>query len=106
EGSLKELLKLCTARFKDLEGKKLLPGLMQRESTMTTYLGNGVALPHLRVKMDRRYVFAVGRSKEGISYDGLKSPEKARLLILPLANDTAKDYLNVLSAVARLLKDQ
>lgn len=106
EGSLKELLKLCTARFRDLEGKKLLPGLMQRENTMTTYLGNGVALPHLRVKMDRKYIFAVGRSREGITYDGLKSPEKVRLLVLLLANEGAKDYLNVLSAVARLVKDE
>ncbi len=106
EGSLRELLKTTTSRFKDLERKKLFPGLMQRESTMTTYLGNGVALPHLRVKMGRKYVFAIGRSKEGITYEGVKSQEKVHLVILLLAGQNANDYLNVLAAVARLAKDQ
>ena len=61
EGCLKELVKVSVESFKDLSRKKnLLAGLLQRENTMTTYLGHGVALPHLRVKMNRRYVFAVG----------------------------------------------
>ncbi len=106
EGALKELLKVSTSRFKDLEGKRLLPGLLQRESTMTTYLGNGVALPHLRVKMRRKYVFAIGRSKEGFDYEGPKSHEKVHLVVLLLAGEGARDYLNVLAAVARLVKDQ
>lgn len=106
EGALKELLKVSTSRFKDLEGKRLLPGLLQRESTMTTYLGNGVALPHLRVKMRRKYVFAIGRSKEGFDYEGPKNQEKVHLVVLLLAGEGARDYLNVLAAVARLVKDQ
>ena len=106
EGALKELLKVSTSRFKDLERKKLLPGLLKRESTMTTYLGNGVALPHLRVKMGRKYIFAIGRSKEGISYEGPKNQEKVHLVILLLAGDSAKDYLNVLASVARVAKDE
>lgn len=105
EGALRELLKVSRSRFKDLEGKRLLPGLLHRESTMTTYLGNGVALPHLRVKMPRKYIFAIGRSREGISYEGLKSQEKVHLVILLLAGEGAQDYLNVLAAVARLVKD-
>ncbi len=68
EGCLKELIKSRAASFKDLGRKKnLLPGLLRREATMTTYLGNGVALPHLRIKMKRRYVFAIGRCRVGIS---------------------------------------
>tara|TARA_B110000037_G_scaffold193448_1_gene228366 strand:- start:22 stop:1383 length:1362 start_codon:yes stop_codon:yes gene_type:complete len=106
EGSLRELLKSATSSFKDLERKHLLPGLMQRESTMTTYLGNGVALPHLRVKMKRRYVFAIGRSKEGIAYEGPKGEVKVHFIILLLAGEGARDYLNVLAAVARMAKDK
>ncbi len=106
EGALKELLRVSASRFKDLDQKKLLAGLLQRESTMTTYLGNGVALPHLRVKMDHRYLFAIGRCKEGISYDGLKSQDKVKLVVLLLAGEGANNYLNVLASVARLVKDQ
>ena len=88
EGCLKELLKASAESFKDLSRKKnLLPGLLRRENTMTTYLGHGVALPHLRVKMNRRYVFAIGRSKEGIKYDGPKKEEKVHLILLMLAGE-------------------
>lgn len=106
EDCLKELLKVSTNSFKDLERKQLLPGLMQRESTMTTYLGNGVALPHLRVNMNRRYVFAVGLSRNGIEYEGPKNREKVHLVILLLAGEKARDYLNVLATVAQLVKDK
>ncbi len=107
EGCLKELVKVSVESFKDLSRKKnLLAGLLQRENTMTTYLGHGVALPHLRVKMNRRYVFAVGRSKKGIQYEGPKKEEKVHLILLLLAGESAKNYLNVLAAVARLVKDK
>jgi len=107
EGCLKELVKVSVESFKDLSRKKnLLAGLLQRENTMTTYLGHGVALPHLRVKMNRRYVFAVGRSKKGIQYEGPKKEERVHLILLLLAGESAKDYLNVLAAVARLVKDK
>ncbi|HKB91622.1 MAG TPA: PTS sugar transporter subunit IIA, partial [Opitutaceae bacterium] len=75
KGALKELLQVSVAKFEDLNEDTLLKGLMQRESTMTTYLGFGVALPHVRVKMPRSYVLAVGRSAAGIRYDGLNENE-------------------------------
>ena len=54
EGALQELLGVCVKQFPDLKPDALLKGLLARESTMTTYLGLGVALPHVRVKMRRR----------------------------------------------------
>ena len=70
KGALAELLEVSVSRFSDLNPDALLRGLLQRENTMTTYLGLGVALPHVRVKMRRRYVLAIGRSPAGIRYDG------------------------------------
>jgi mannitol/fructose-specific phosphotransferase system IIA component (Ntr-type) len=69
-GALAELLDVAIAKFPDLKRESLLKGLLARESTMTTYLGMGVALPHVRVKMNRRYVLAIGRSTAGIQHDG------------------------------------
>jgi len=76
KGSLDELLDVSVSRFPYLKREVLLKSLLARESTMTTYLGNGVALPHVRVKMGRRYVIAIGRSRQGIRYEGLKEDEK------------------------------
>ncbi len=105
KGALAELLEISTGRFADLNRDALLRGLLQRENTMTTYLGLGVALPHVRVKMHRRYVLAIGRSQAGIRYDGLKDNERIHLIIMLIADETARDYLQVLASLARLVKE-
>lgn len=106
KGALSELLAISAAKFPDLKQDALLKGLLQRESTMTTYLGAGVALPHVRVKMPRRYVLAIGRSREGIHNENTVDDEKIHLLFMLLADETARDYLQLLASIARLLKDE
>ena len=77
-GALQELLAVSVASFSDLKPESLLKGLLARESTMTTYLGLGVALPHVRVKMSRRYILAIGRSRAGIRHDGALADERVQ----------------------------
>lgn len=106
EGALEELLAACVDNFPDLKPEALLRGLLARESTMTTYLGLGVALPHVRVKMNRRYVLAIGRSRAGIRHDGAKDDERVRLIFMLIAGQKARDYLQVLASIARQVREQ
>jgi len=106
ESALEELLTLTLDRFPDLDRGALLKGLMRRENTMTTYLGLGVALPHVRARMGRRYIIAVGRSHRGIRHDGAMEDEPVKLVIMLIAEEKARDYLQVLASLARLLKEQ
>ncbi|MBK8859382.1 MAG: DNA integrity scanning protein DisA nucleotide-binding domain protein [Opitutaceae bacterium] len=105
QGALQELLSACVEKFPDLKPEALLKGLLARESTMTTYLGLGVALPHVRVKMNRRYVLAIGRSRAGIRHDGAKDDEKVRLIFMLIAGQEARDYLQVLASIARQVRE-
>src|SRR4051812_28331304 len=106
EAALKELLDVCVEKFPDLKPESLLKGLLARESTMTTYLGFGVALPHVRVKMNRRYVLAIGRSRVGIRHDGALADERVHLIVMLIAGENARDYLQVLASIARQVKDK
>ena len=106
EGALQELLDVCVEKFPDLKPEALLKGLLARESTMTTYLGFGVALPHVRIKMTRRYVLAIGRSRVGIRHDGALADERVHLIVMLIAGEKARDYLQVLASIARQVKDQ
>lgn len=105
KGALKELLSVSVEKFADLKRDKLLRGLLARESTMTTYLGLGVALPHVRVKMNRRYVLAIGRSQEGIIQEGNKDDERVHLIVMLIAGESARDYLHVLASIARQVRE-
>ncbi len=106
EGALQELLAVCVEKFSDLKPESLLKGLLARESTMTTYLGFGVALPHVRIKMSRRYVLAIGRSRVGIRHDGALADERVHLIVMLIAGEKARDYLQVLASIARQVKDK
>ena len=106
EGALQELLAVCVDKFPDLKPDALLRGLLAREGTMTTYLGFGVALPHVRVKMARRYVLAIGRSRVGIRHDGALADERVHLIVMLIAGEKARDYLQVLASIARQVKDK
>jgi len=106
EGALKELLDVCVEKFPDLKAETLLKGLLAREGTMTTYLGFGVALPHVRIKMRRRYILAVGRSRVGIRHDGAMADERVHLIMMLIAGENARDYLQVLASLAQQVKEQ
>ncbi len=106
EGALQELLAVSVESFPDLKPESLLKGLLARESTMTTYLGLGVALPHVRVRMSRRYILAIGRSRVGIRHDGAMDDERVHLIVMLIAGEKARDYLQVLASIARQVKEK
>ncbi len=97
ETALEELLDVCIAKFPDLKRDVILKGLLARESTMTTYLGLGVALPHVRVRTSRRYILAIGRSRAGIRHHGAMSNERVHLIVMLIAGESARDTLQVLA---------
>jgi|UniRef100_UPI00404A48ED diadenylate cyclase len=104
-GALGELLAVSVDKFVDLKPETLLRGLLAREGTMTTYLGLGVSLPHLRVKMKRRYILAIGRSQVGFRHDGAKDEERVHLIFMLIAGEKSRDYLQVLASIARQVRE-
>jgi|CZKI01.1.fsa_nt_gi diadenylate cyclase len=106
EAALEELLDVCIAKFPDLKRESILKGLLARETTMTTYLGLGVALPHVRVRTSRRYILAIGRSRAGMRHHGAMSGERVHLIIMLIAGESARDTLQVLASIGRLVRER
>lgn len=107
KGALAELVELALHHVKErLDAKTITESLIARENTMTTYLGDGVAMPHMRIAMKRRYIFVVGRVANGLKFDGVQEYGSTRLVFLLLASDRERNYLNVLASLARLFRDR
>jgi diadenylate cyclase len=106
EAALGELLDSFIAKFPDMRRETLLKGLLARESTMTTYLGLGVALPHVRIRTSRRYILAIGRSRAGIRHHGAMSKERVHLIFMLIAGESARDTLQILASIGRLVREQ
>jgi DNA integrity scanning protein DisA with diadenylate cyclase activity/mannitol/fructose-specific phosphotransferase system IIA component (Ntr-type) len=104
EDALEELL----AVFPDslsLDRPALLHHLLLREKSIPTYLGNGIAIPHLRIPLRRPCVVAVGRCPGGLKAEGQPEYADARLLFLILFDETYGGYLQVLSHLARVFHE-
>jgi mannitol/fructose-specific phosphotransferase system IIA component (Ntr-type) len=78
--------------------------LLARDRLDTTCLGNAVALPHARTEHVKKIVMAVGRADSGIPFDS--NGEIVRLFfVLGTPKTKPGDYLAVVSALCKILKD-
>jgi mannitol/fructose-specific phosphotransferase system IIA component (Ntr-type) len=78
--------------------------LLARDRLDTTCLGNAVALPHARTEHVKQIVLAVGRADNGIAFDA--DGEIVKLFfVLGTPKTKPGDYLAVVSALCKILKD-
>ncbi len=78
--------------------------MLARERLDPTCIGNEVALPHARTDHATEIVMAAGRSVSGILFEN--GNQTVRLLfVLATPKNRALEYLQIVGALCRLLKD-
>ncbi|MDR2735812.1 MAG: diadenylate cyclase [Puniceicoccales bacterium] len=105
-GAIVELLKICNLPKSSGDDNEILQRILDSEKTITTYLGDGIAMPHAKLKMTKPYVFAIGRCPNGLSYDNSSSYKQIKILFLLLSAEGEGLYLSTLATLARMLQDQ
>jgi PTS system nitrogen regulatory IIA component len=79
--------------------------IMEREKLGSTGIGDGVAIPHGKMKNIDNIICAVGRSKEGVDFDAVDR-QPVHIFFLVLApEDSASLHLKVLSRISKILRD-
>lgn len=84
-------------------GEGYIAGMKKREESVSTYLGNGVALPHgtFETKDEvKGTAIVIAQYPEGVLWG-----EETAHLVIGLAA-TGEDHVNVLSALAEVLQDE
>ncbi len=84
---------------------ELLKVISQRESQGSTSLGNGVAIPHARMKCLERITLAMARVTPGIDFGGEGHPPVQLIFLLLTPVDRAAEYLKVLARLSKLTKE-
>ncbi len=86
--------------------KEALAAVQERESTMSTGMGHGIALPHGRTDLVEDICIAVGLSHQGLDFEALDGkPCHIFILILTPATHPGP-HLQVLSGVAAILNEE
>ena len=85
--------------------KAVLDALWDREVVLSTGIGLGIAVPHVRHANVPREAMVVGRSRAGLAFDAIDGkPVHAVFTILMPAGDNRR-HVEVLGAIAAALKD-
>jgi len=81
--------------------------LLARDRLETTCIGHSIALPHARTEHVRSIVLSVGRSDAGIPFENTHGGTDSVRLLFMIGTPKNKpgDYLAIVSALCKLLKD-
>jgi tellurite resistance protein TerC len=80
EGAIEKIVSTVPLDQLPADGRKIITQVLQREATMTTYLGHGLAIPHCRLDSIDAPVLIFARSEEGIPIPG--SNERIHMIFL------------------------
>jgi len=103
---LEELAGWLAANHTDLDPKRVLSGLMERERISTTAIGEGVAIPHGKLPGLERIFGVFARSSEGVDFNSLDGGPTHLFFVLIAPEGAAADHLKALARISRLLKDE
>ncbi|HEU4476372.1 MAG TPA: PTS IIA-like nitrogen regulatory protein PtsN [Methyloceanibacter sp.] len=93
------------ARLTGLEQRDIFDVLLQRERLGSTGLGQGIAIPHGKLKGLKRIVGLFARLAEPVDFEAVDG-EKVDVVFLLLAPEGAgADHLKALARISRLLRE-
>jgi mannitol/fructose-specific phosphotransferase system IIA component (Ntr-type) len=104
--ALKEMTHLLFEQHKLKGVSPALDQIMARETTESTGIGHGIAVPHARVAGLKDLICAVGRVPGGLDFQAVdKNPVHLIFLIVYPPTMQTK-YLNFIATLAKLLSDK
>ncbi len=88
-----------------LDRDEVVEVLKERERLGSTGIGDGVAIPHGKLKHLDKLLLSFGRSRRGVDFDSMDG-QPARLFFLLVApEDSVGVHLKTLARISKLLKN-
>jgi len=105
KGVLEELLQIITEQETSLNKGTLLQVLLERERLGSTGIGDGIALPHGKLKGLDKLLVSFGRSIDGLGFDAIDEKPAYLFFLLLAPENSAGMHLKSLAKISRMLKD-
>lgn len=85
---------------------RVLEALRQREETMSTGIGFGIAIPHASLDCVGEVVTCFARSAAGVEFDSLDNELVHFVVLFIVPKDQFQAHLRTLAAIAKFLNDR
>ncbi|MBN1996587.1 PTS sugar transporter subunit IIA, partial [candidate division KSB1 bacterium] len=104
--SIKELVDVLAWNGKIKDKENVLEAVWERESTMSTGMQYGVAIPHSRTDAVNRITVAIGFKHSGIDFQALDGLPSRVIILLLSPLDEVSPHIQFLSAISTYLNTQ
>ena len=102
---LEELIDAIRLQNPQLDRDRLMSVLLERERLGSTGIGDGIAIPHGKIKDLNQLVLSFGKSSHGVDFESMDG-RPVHLFFLLVAPETSSGiHLRALAKIARLLKN-
>ncbi|MEJ2470340.1 MAG: PTS sugar transporter subunit IIA [Desulfuromonadales bacterium] len=88
----------------DLERDDVLKVLLERERLGSTGIGDGVAIPHGKLKDLDRLLISFGLSQQGVDFDSMDGKPTHLFFLLVAPEESVGVHLKTLARISKLLK--
>ena len=102
---LREISSLLVKPCQVASSEELLRILLEREKLESTGIGEGVAIPHGRLKKLKTFFIAFGRSVRGVDFDSIDGKPSHVFFLVMAPENAAVNNLKLLGRIVTLLKD-
>lgn len=103
---LNEFAELLFEHKKIRDQNEFLEVILAREALGSTGIGDGIAIPHGKLKNLDRLVLSFGISRKGIDFDAMDGKPVYIFFVLIAPEDSPGDHLKALARISRILKNR
>jgi fructose-specific phosphotransferase system IIA component len=104
EGALKEMVNFLKKKKKVNKEKELYEKLLQREELGSTAIGEGVAIPHCKMKGVKNPIILLAISKKNVDFKSLDGKPSNIFFLVVSSPDNPSLNLQILAAIASLVR--
>ena len=105
DAALSELTEALLNVAPGLQRDEVLKVLQEREELGSTGIGDGVAIPHGKLKGMPELKLAFGRSTGGVDFESMDGQPAHLFFLLVAPEDSVGVHLKTLARISKLLKD-
>ena len=102
---LKELSLVLVRPYQSPLAEEITEAVLLREKLGSTGIGEGIAIPHGRLKSFREFIVSFGRSIKGIDFDSMDHQPTHLFFLVMAPENSAVDNLKLLGRFVTILKN-
>ena len=105
ESALKEMVGLLSTARSIRDNQEFEKAIMDREKILSTSIGLGIAIPHVRLDSVTDITIAIGVLKKGIEYESFDGQPVNIIIMIASPSEAHREYLRTLAKIALFLKN-